>query len=135
MFPEPIGGPPNNALKLTKPIQERAPRPPASHHPPPCRVARSSFIRSSQRNAAFDGCSYNGATNGANDGAPMHTPSSARNVEAGARRGSLAAHLWAFVGRRLSRRLHRKGQAPRQPPSLSGRPVLGCQGSFSFETR
>jgi hypothetical protein len=43
----------NNALKLTKPIQERAPRHSASHHGAPCRSARSSLMRASQLIAVF----------------------------------------------------------------------------------
>src|SRR5687767_13300387 len=50
-----IGGRPNNAMKLTKPIQVRAPRHSASLHRAPCRVARSSLMRASQLIAVFYG--------------------------------------------------------------------------------
>ena len=46
--------PPNNAMKLTKPIQVRAPRHSASHHGAPCRSARSSLMRASQLIAVLD---------------------------------------------------------------------------------
>jgi hypothetical protein len=45
--------PDNNAMKLTKPIQVRAPRHSASLHGAPCRVARSSLMRASQLIAVF----------------------------------------------------------------------------------
>jgi hypothetical protein len=47
--------PPNNAMKLTKPIQVRAPRHSASLHRAPCRSARSSPMRASQLIAVFCG--------------------------------------------------------------------------------
>ena len=46
---------PNNAMKLTKPIQVRAPRHSASLHGAPCRSARSSLMRASQLIAVFCG--------------------------------------------------------------------------------
>jgi hypothetical protein len=47
--------PPNKAMKLTKPIQVRAPRHSASHHGAPCRSARSSLMRASQLIAVLGG--------------------------------------------------------------------------------
>jgi hypothetical protein len=47
--------PHNNAMKLTKPIQVRAPRHSASLHGAPCRSARSSLMRASQLIAVLSG--------------------------------------------------------------------------------
>jgi hypothetical protein len=51
--PSPLAAPSNNALKLTKPFQVRAPRHSASLHRATCRAARSSLMRASQLNAVF----------------------------------------------------------------------------------
>ena len=47
------GRPANNALKLTKPAKERAPRHSAVQDGAPCRVAGSSLMWASQLNAVF----------------------------------------------------------------------------------
>ena len=46
-------GPPNKALKLTKPAKVRAPRHSAVQDGAPCRVARSSLMWASQLNAVL----------------------------------------------------------------------------------
>jgi len=48
-----VAWPHNNALKLTKPAKERAPRHSAVQDRAPCRVAHSSLMWASQLNAVL----------------------------------------------------------------------------------